>query len=388
MSKLALFLLSVPLFFAYRFNLKSSRYDRILLESSRYSYEDEPKASDYSSPFYNLPTPLRADSQKVALKLLAVSRKVQKLAKKHSLEDLTRITGITKIKMDKIMRKAEVIEGKLLEVNLRLVHSIAVQHQGMGLELNDLVYEGVKGLKKALSRFDPEKGFAFSTYAYPWIREYIRLALASSLPIALPMHVYRLLVKVRAVQERLASLGRPPTDEEMAEELCISMERFEVVRRALALAEHSSDKTPALSDSARILIRFDEATWERIVATEKQGSVLEHVVSEQMQPQAQTEREQSEITGAVLMALNTLPEEESRAIHERLGLGTFSTTDIRTDKGTGVLKFSEMEIDTVAAKNLYQKGVRRLRRRAYDDKYPEMKVLQRLFNELQLSDSV
>eukprot|EP00596_Hydrurales_sp_CCMP1899_P001153 CAMPEP_0119033782 /NCGR_PEP_ID=MMETSP1177-20130426/852_1 /TAXON_ID=2985 /ORGANISM="Ochromonas sp, Strain CCMP1899" /LENGTH=286 /DNA_ID=CAMNT_0006990801 /DNA_START=376 /DNA_END=1236 /DNA_ORIENTATION=+ len=286
------------------------------------------------------------------------------------------------------MRKAEVIEGKLLEVNLRLVHSIAVQHQGMGLELNDLVYEGVKGLKKALSRFDPEKGFAFSTYAYPWIREYIRLALASSLPIALPMHVYRLLVKVRAVQERLASLGRPPTDEEMAEELCISMERFEVVRRALALAEHSSDKTPALSDSARILIRFDEATWERIVATEKQGSVLEHVVSEQMQPQAQTEREQSEITGAVLMALNTLPEEESRAIHERLGLGTFSTTDIRTDKGTGVLKFSEMEIDTVAAKNLYQKGVRRLRRRAYDDKYPEMKVLQRLFNELQLSDSV
>jgi hypothetical protein len=52
-------------------------------------------------------------------------------------------TGITKQKMDKIIYKAEVIERKLLEVNLRLVHSIAVQHQGMGLELNDLVYEGI-----------------------------------------------------------------------------------------------------------------------------------------------------------------------------------------------------------------------------------------------------
>jgi hypothetical protein len=99
----------------------------------------------------------------------------------------------------------------------------------------------------------------------------------------------------------LASLGRPPTDDEMAEEMGVSMERFEVVRRALALAEHSSDKTPALSDNARILIRFDEATWERIVAAEKQGSVLEQVESRQMQPQAQTEREQSEITGAYLV---------------------------------------------------------------------------------------
>ena len=58
--------------------------------------------------------------------------------------------------------KSEQIEKKLIELNLRLVHSIALQHQGMGMELDDLVYEGVKGLKKALSKFDPEKGKDFS----------------------------------------------------------------------------------------------------------------------------------------------------------------------------------------------------------------------------------
>lgn len=88
-------------------------------------------------------------------------------------------------------------------------------------------YLGVRGLKKALSKFDPEKGFAFSTYAYPWIKEFMRIALASSLPITLPRHVYRLLLKVKNIQQQMSliSLGRMPTDEETADEMGISIER-------------------------------------------------------------------------------------------------------------------------------------------------------------------
>jgi DNA-directed RNA polymerase sigma subunit (sigma70/sigma32) len=133
------------------------------------------------------------------------------------------------------------------------------------------ICSGVRGLKKALSKFDPEKGFAFSTYAYPWIREYIRSALASSLPIALPRHVYKLLLKVRTVQEQMSQLtpNRLPTDEEIAAEMGIPIERFEIVRRAMALAAHSSDNTPPESSGARI--QFDEATWERVFEANMQG---------------------------------------------------------------------------------------------------------------------
>jgi hypothetical protein len=87
-------------------------------------------------------------------------------------------------------------------------------------------------------------------------------------------------------------------------------------------------------------------------------SVLEHIVSNQPQPQAHTERAQSEMRLAVLRALSTLPENESRAIHERLGLGSFSTTTQGADRGTGMLKFSQMDNSSGAdaAKSLYQKG--------------------------------
>ena len=128
-------------------------------------------------------------------------------------------------------------------------------------------------MKKALSKFDAEKGFAFSTYAYPWIREYIRSALASSLPIALPRHVYRLLVRVRSIQQQMLSTGRVPTDEETAEEMGIPMERFEVVRRAMALAARSNDATPviATSGSSSGRIQFHEATWERVIEGHTEG---------------------------------------------------------------------------------------------------------------------
>jgi hypothetical protein len=87
-------------------------------------------------------------------------------------------------------------------------------------------------------------------------------------------------------------------------------------------------------------------------------SVLEHVVSNQPQPQAHSERAESEMRLAVLQALSTLPDNEKRAICERLGLGSFSTTTQGTDRGTGTLKYSQMDalsgVDT--AMSLYQKG--------------------------------
>ena len=241
------------------------------------------------------------------------------------------------------------------------------------------MYEGVKGLKHAMTRFDPKKGFAFSTYAFPWIREYIRASLAKALPITLPRHVYRLLVKVRTIQQQFAACGRLPTDEELAEEMGISMERFEVVRRAMNLADRSNSLTPAsLSGPSSGRIQYEESTWEKVIESHAAGSVVEHVASGQPQPHAHRELSQGEMRGAVLKALNTLPADEARAIYERLGMGSSLTT--------APLSYTQLEqslgVDPETARTLYQKGVRRLRRRASDTtNYPEMKTLHRIFED-------
>jgi RNA polymerase sigma factor (sigma-70 family) len=386
----------------------------------------------------DLPSPLQPSLQQAALKLYADVRKVKRASQERSLEELSQLSGLSVRNLAKIIEKSDRIEQILLESNLRLVHSIALQHQGMGLELDDLVYEGVRGLKKAMSKFDPSKGCAFSTYAYPWIREHIRNALASSMPIALPRSVYRLLVKIRAIQERLSSYGRTPTDEELASEMGISIERFEVVRRAIALAARSSDATPASAEDPKNAPQFfDEATWEKVVEPEREGSVLERVVSKSTpQPQVHNAFLQSEVRAAVIRALETLPQDEARAIYNRLGLGMATDSDVASffsssegdDNSPSTLSVSGNDIDSIASKNvasvlgerseassprsianvavavatsessspvqhpdhmdvmkvLFQRGLRRLRRRASDPRYPEVVMLKRLFMESQL----
>ena len=266
------------------------------------------------------------------------------------------VLGMKEEHITSLFKHSDRLERLLLGANLRLVHSIACQHVDQGLDVDDLVSEGVKGLKHAMTRFDPAKGFAFSTYAYPWIREYIRSALASSLPITLPRHVYRLLIRVRALQQQFAESGRDATDEELAQEMGISMERFDIVKRAMALAARSNSLTSAESmymSSAGGRIQYEESTWERIMAPHKLGNVVEHVPSYHAQPHAYVEGNQGEMRVAVLSALNTLPEDEARAIHERLGLGSLKSAG-RT------LNYSELErslgVDSDTARLLYQKG--------------------------------
>jgi hypothetical protein len=87
-------------------------------------------------------------------------------------------------------------------------------------------------------------------------------------------------MKVRGLQQQMLSTGRQPSDEETAEEMGITIERFEVVRRAMALASRSNDATPALSlaGSSNARIQFDEATWERVVGAQSEGR-YEYLIS-------------------------------------------------------------------------------------------------------------
>ncbi|WP_193200795.1 RpoD/SigA family RNA polymerase sigma factor [Nostoc sp. MG11] len=174
--------------------------------------------------------PLLTGSQEIAYarqvqQMVAIEQRktelTQELHRQPTTSELAADTGKTEAEIAQILRQGQRAKQKMVTANLRLVVSIAKKYQNRNMELLDLVQEGSLGLQRGIEKFDPNRGYKLSTYAYWWVTQAITRAIAEqSRTIRLPVHFTERLNKIKKVQrEVFQTLGRLPSVVEIAENL-------------------------------------------------------------------------------------------------------------------------------------------------------------------------